>query len=178
MDPLPLDPMQPARDRILAFLRGIGLAVEACTLPDPSFLPGISIDCGVLLFDAAKLAYPGDLLHEAGHLAVVPAAVRRTISGSMDSDGGFEMAAIAWSYAAAVFLQLPLDILFHPAGYRGGAASLRENFSSGRYIGVPMLEWLGMTDPLRPEARGSASTYPVMKKWLCDGCSGPAAAPA
>ena len=169
MDPLPLDLTQPARDRILAFLRGIGLAVEARTLPDTTVLPGISIDGGVLLFDAAKLAHPGDLLHEAGHLAVVPAAVRRTISGGMDSDGGLEMAAIAWSYAAAAFLQLPLDILFHPAGYRGGAASLRENFSSGRYIGVPVLEWLGMTDHLRPEARGSASRYPLMKEWLCQG---------
>ena len=169
MDPLPPDLTQPARDRIVAFLRGIGLAVEPRALPDPTFLPGISIDCGVLLFDPVKLAYPGDLLHEAGHLAVVPAAVRRTISGGMDSDGGYEMAAIAWSYAAAVFLQLPLEILFHPAGYRGGAASLRENFSSGRYVGVPMLEWLGMSDRPQSGAHGSASGYPVMRKWLCEG---------
>ena len=178
MDATLSDMTLPARDRILAFLRGIGLAVEARTLPDPTVLPGISIDGGVLLFDAAKLAYPGDLLHEAGHLAVVPPAVRRTIGGNMDGDGGLEMAAIAWSYAAAVFQRLPLDILFHPAGYRGGAASLRENFSSGRYIGVPLLEWLGMTDHMRPEAHGSASRYPAMKKWLCDEPSGLAAAPA
>jgi len=168
MDSIPLDMTQPARDRILAFLRGIGLAVEARTLPDATVLPGISIERGVLLFDAAKLAHPGDLLHEAGHLAVVPAAVRHTISGDMDSDGGLEMAAIAWSYAAMVFLRLPLDLLFHPAGYKGEAAGLRDNFSARRHVGVPILEWRGMTEYQRTETSGSTSRYPVMKKWLCD----------
>jgi hypothetical protein len=40
------------------------------------------------------------------------------------SDMGDEIAAQTWSYAAAVHLGLPPEIVFHAAGYRGAAASL------------------------------------------------------
>jgi hypothetical protein len=61
-----------------------------------------------------------------------------------------------------------LDLLFHPAGYKGEAAMLRENFASGRYIGVPILEWRGMTDYRQAGLAVGTPRYPVMKKWLCD----------
>ncbi len=68
----------PGRDRreilslILAFLREIGLDVMAAELDDATFLPGITIDRGKILYDAARLTYPGDLLHGAGRIAVAP----------------------------------------------------------------------------------------------------------
>ena len=55
------------------------------------------------------------------------------------------MMAIAWSYAASVHLQLDPSVVFHADGYRGGSQSLIENFTGGRYIAVPTLQWLGMT---------------------------------
>jgi len=44
--------------------------------------PGIQIQRGVLVVGEAQLSYPGDLLHEAAYLAVVPAARR----GLLDAD--------------------------------------------------------------------------------------------
>ena len=104
---------------ILEFLCEIGLTVIERTVPTGSVLPGISIDHGALVVDHAALLYPGDLLHEAGHLAVVPPAERAALTDNVGDDGGMEMAAIAWSYAAAVHLGVPLDVLFHDHGYRG-----------------------------------------------------------
>lgn len=154
--------------RMVDFLKAIGLPVEERKLPDTVFLPGVSIERGVLVFDAEKLRYPGDLLHEAGHLAVIPKAERVMLTENAGGDGGLEMAAIAWSYAAIVHLKLPVEILFHQNGYKGASDTLCENFANGRYIGVPILEWRGMTNcQPRATSMGEAG-YPVMKKWLCD----------
>lgn len=155
-------------DRIIAFLREIGLRVEQRALPQPTILPGISVDAGTLLFDPERLTYPGDLLHEAGHLAVLPSAERAGLAANVGQDGGFEMAAIAWSYAAALHLGLPIEIVFHDAGYKGGARAIREAFGGGHYFGVPVLAWRGLTDDRRAAAPASATRYPAMKKWLCD----------
>lgn len=116
---------------------------------------------GTLYFDPEKLKYPGDLLHEAGHLAILPSEQRLNAGDDFAGDGGNEMAAIAWSYAASVHLELPPEVLFHEAGYKGEAAWLAENFSSGTYIGLPMLEWKRMTDAAGENA------YPRMLHWLC-----------
>jgi hypothetical protein len=155
------------QNRIIGFLRSIGLTIEQRSLPDATVLPGISVEGGSLSYDPEKLAYPGDLLHEAGHLAVVPAAERQAFGADVGGDGGFEMAAIAWSYAACVFLGLPVETVFHEGGYRGGSASLRENFSNGHYFGVSILEWLGMT--VQHKAKdGEVAVYPAMRRWLCE----------
>ena len=156
------------RSRIVAFLREIGLSVQARRLPGPTFLPGIRVEHGGLVFDPDRLRYPGDLLHEAGHLAVVPAIDREVMDGEIVANAAHEMAAIAWSWAAAVHLRLDPRVVFHPHGYKGGAEALIENFTHGRYVGVPMLEWRGMTDYQRAGAEQSATRYPVMKQWLCD----------
>ena len=50
----------------------------------------------------------GDLLHEAGHIAMSPPSKRDVMGGTLDEELGvqLEMAAIAWSYAACSFLKL------------------------------------------------------------------------
>lgn len=53
-------------EAIVAFLRGIGIDVVAGDLGDDTFLPGILTRDGRLVFEAERLTYPGDLLHEAG----------------------------------------------------------------------------------------------------------------
>jgi hypothetical protein len=142
---------------ILEFLRQIGLTVIERAVPPGSVLPGISIDHGALVVDRAALLYPGDLLHEAGHLAVVPPAEREAFHHNVGDDGGMEMGAIAWSYAAAVHLGVPLDVLFHDHGYRGDGGWLREHFSTQASLGVPILTWRGLTD---------AASFPLMRQWL------------
>jgi hypothetical protein len=147
----------PIAKRICAFLVTIGLPVRAGAVPGPSFLPGIAIEDGVLIVDEDRLLYPGDLLHEAGHLALLPRDARRTVHGDAGDDGGLEVGAIAWSYAAAVHLGIDPAVVFHEAGYRGASQSILENFKAGRYIGVPIMEWVGLT---------TAETYPAMHTWL------------
>jgi hypothetical protein len=151
--------------RLAAFVAGIGLEVEPASLSE-SFLPGLGIRHGKLLIDESRLAWPGDVLHEAGHLALVPAAERACIEDDAGADAGFEMAAIAWSYAAALHLGIDPAIVFHSAGYKGWSPAILDNFSHGRYVGVPILVWLGMTvDPRKP-GRTDAPPYPHMLQWL------------
>ena len=155
----------PRTNLLATFVRDIGIAVEAATLTAATLLPGLEIRGGAVRIDPARLLYPGDILHEAGHVAVSDPATRHTPEFS-STDGGEEMAAIAWSYAAACALGVAPDLVFHPQGYKGGAAALVENFTSGRYIGVPLLQCWGMTvEPRNAEARGIAP-YPHMLRWL------------
>ena len=60
----------PLTAKLAAFVRGVGIDVHATELAEPTFLPGLDIRCGAVLVDAARLRYPGDILHEAGHIAV------------------------------------------------------------------------------------------------------------
>jgi hypothetical protein len=163
MDP---EPSHDLTEIIIAFLREIGLPVQAGVIAGDSVLPGIQVRSGVLIYDPATLKYPGDLLHEAGHLAVKSAADRQRASDDLGADPAEEMMAIAWSYAAALHLKFPPEVVFHPAGYQGGSRSLLDNFAAGRYLAVPMLQWLGLTlDEQQARAIGAAP-YPRMKVWL------------
>lgn len=158
----------PVLQRTADFLRGIGLQVRRGALDDGCFLPGLALIGGALVVDESRLKYPGDLLHEAGHLAMLTAAERSRVDGTLAADGGEELGAIAWSYAAALHLALDPAVLFHPGGYRDGAAALLENFAEGRYLGVPYLQWLGLTlEPRQALAQG-CPPYPHMLRWLRD----------
>ncbi|MFN0314571.1 MAG: hypothetical protein ACKVQA_06015 [Burkholderiales bacterium] len=142
------------------------MPVVSRPLGQNTFLPGIWIEKGGLVVDPEKLMQPGDLLHEAGHIAVTQAADRPSLNGEVDDDGGQEMAAIAWSWAALVRLNLAPEVVFHPLGYKGASRSIVENFSKGRFFAVPLLQWYGMTvDSPRGLALG-IKPYPAMISWL------------
>lgn len=147
---------------IVTFLREIGLTVEFGPGNDRAFLPGVTMIANGLRIDESTLLYPGDLLHEAGHLAVMPAARRHAASPS-SSDAAEEMAAMAWSYAAALHLGISPSLVFHEQGYRGQAHQLLDDFSNGKAIGLPYLWWIGMTTQPQP---GRPSIYPRMLHWL------------
>jgi hypothetical protein len=155
-------------DRIISFLREIGFQVSEGEISQKTFVPGIAIDHGTLVIDKSTLLYPGDLLHEAGHLAIMPSERRLRIQGDAGKKAAEEMMAIAWSYAASVHLGLEPHVVFHEGGYKGGAGSLIENFTNGRYIAVPMLQWIGLTaDDKRAQELG-VKPYPAMIKWVLD----------
>ncbi len=146
--------------RICAFLKGIGIESEFVSLEQETFLPGIAIDRGRLQIDLERLKHPGDLLHEAGHIAVTPADLRGEKGGNMtenDPDAmGPEIATILWSYAAAKAAGIPPEVVFHPEGYKGASDWHLAQLGSGNYIGLPLLKWMGMTD----------DRFPAMKQWL------------
>jgi hypothetical protein len=158
----------PITATIVTFLRDIGIPVYTEKLTDSTFLPGILLRHGGIVIDVERLRFPGDLLHEAGHLAVSSPDRRAAIDGDAGPDAAEEMMAIAWSYAASVHLQLDSSVVFHPDGYRGGSEALIENFTQGRYIGVPVLQWLGMTLEPRQAAERGVAPYPHMLRWLRD----------
>jgi hypothetical protein len=158
----------PLTSSMAGFLASIGLKTAPVVVPEAGFLDGLMISHGVLLIDEIRLAYPGDLLHEAGHLAVVPGEKRKLLYGNAGSDPGEEMAAIAWSYAAALYLGIDPAVVFHSSGYSGGSQAILQNFSQGRYFGVPMLEWFGLTADKKTAALLQVSRYPHMLKWLRD----------
>ncbi len=150
--------------KLTSFFQQIKLSFQLISLPDQCFLPGLKIRDGCLLIDPEKLSYPGDCLHEAGHIAVTTSAKRAELQADVRKYGhgpAEEMAAIAWSWAALQHLKLPPEFLFHSEGYKGGSESYIEAFTTGSGFGHPMLSWYGMC-----EAPGSANGYPQMKLWL------------
>jgi hypothetical protein len=154
----------PLTERLVAFVRGIGIEVRTATLTEKTVLPGLDIRHGAILVDEARMTHPGDILHEAGHLAVTDPAERN--APTLSPTGGDEMTSIAWSYAALRHLELDPAIVFHDDGYKGGAASIIENFTAGRYFGVPLLQLYGMAlEPNRAAASG-VEPYPHMLRWL------------
>lgn len=155
-------------DQIIGFLLDIGIQVRKTEVSQQTFLPGIAIDRGAILIDEAKLLYPGDVLHEAGHLAVMPAERRMRIQGDAGKKAAEEMMAIAWSYAAAVHLGFEAGFVFHEGGYKGGSGSLIDNFTNGRYLGVPMLQWIGLTADEKRAKEMGIKPYPCMIKWVLD----------
>lgn len=158
-------------DKIVAFIRSIGLEANFESVPDDTFLPGILIRDGNIIIDRKRLKYPGDLLHEAGHLAVVPKSRRGKIGAYVGVNPGEEMAAIAWSWAALKHLDLPPEVVFHPDGYKGSSENIVENFSQQRYFGTPILQWLGMCkDPFKYYDGDDKKpmVFPQMMKWLAD----------
>jgi hypothetical protein len=156
----------PVTAQIGRFLDSIGIPVLAGAVPSDAFLPGIAVTPQGLQVDEATLLYPGDLLHEAGHLAVAAPATRFTLHVHVGDDPAEEMMAIAWSYAALTHLDIDPYIVFHAQGYKGGSTSIVENFQSGRYFGVPMLQYHGMCADAQRAAALGMPAYPRMLHWL------------
>lgn len=157
-------------DRITSFLQDIDLVVIYEVIQEKTFLPGLCIRNGALIIDREKLLYPGDILHEAGHLAVMPAIIRVKMNGDLPNDNinqGGELMAIAWSYAACIHLKIDPYIVFHAHGYKGGANNLVENFRAGRNIGLPLLQWNEMAYDDKKGKELGVKAFPHMHSWLC-----------
>jgi hypothetical protein len=155
--------------KILDFIPLIGLEYEFMTLDGDTFVPGIRVQSGQILIDREKLKYPGDLLHEAGHLAVLKQEKRKIWSGELtgnSEEDGNEIAAIAWSWAAAVHLNISPEILFHPDGYKGDSDWLIEQFRDHTPIGIPLLQWMGFCYDEKKAKEHNQKPYPFMLRWL------------
>ncbi|MBD2755747.1 hypothetical protein [Spirosoma validum] len=152
-------------DRIYDFLAEIGIKVVNRPIAQSTFLPGILIDRGTLAVDPGQLLYPGDILHEAGHIAVTPAAERylleNDITAGHPEKQGDELAVLLWTYAACQHIGIPPEIVFHPDGYKGQSQWLLDTFADKIYIGLPLLVWMGMTKEATAEGG-----FPAMTTWL------------
>ncbi|MFB9271914.1 MULTISPECIES: hypothetical protein [Flavobacteriaceae] len=148
-------------ETIVNFLHSINIIVVEQKLPNDTFLPGLSVLGNLILMDLDKLKYPGDLLHEAGHIAITEEKMRPLIGtpeiGDKWPTDGEEIAAILWSYAASCFLNLDLEIVFHPNGYKNDSKWIIEQFNNKNYLGLPLLEWMSLCNK---------EEFPKMKKWI------------
>jgi hypothetical protein len=145
-------------DTASTFLTQIGVPVRVVAFTGETFQPGLNIVEGALCIDPERLLYPGDILHEAAHIALTPPSRRASLGGKLTITPAEEMAALAWSYAAAVSIGLDPLSVFHEGGYKNGGAHLAEQYASGLPPGgpgVPILQWWGMT-----------TAFPQMKVWL------------
>lgn len=155
-------------DTIVAFLKTIGLEVVMRPIKHPTFLPGLLLENGKIVVDPENLLYPGDILHEAGHLAAYPPEVRATIGDPLPEHmaAGFEMMALAWSYAACLQIGMEPSVVFHDGGYKGEGDSILQAFANGSYIGLPMLQYLGLAYDKKKSAELGILPYPNMVHWL------------
>lgn len=158
-------------EQMLEFIKSIGLECHFETINAETFLPGLEFREGALITDLDKLLYPGDILHEAGHLACMPPDIRKTMTGDLDNNNvnqGGEMMAIAWSYAACIHLEIEPEVVFHEQGYKGAGAHIATNFKQGHFFGVPLLEWCGMCYDAPTARRLNKQPFPKMISWICE----------
>jgi hypothetical protein len=157
-------------NRIVAFLKLIGMGVITRAITEPTLMPGIAIESGAIIIDTDKLLYPGDILHEAGHLATAPPEARRAMNGTLPEGFdylGDEIAAQAWSYAASVHLGLDARVVFHSSGYHDGGEGLSRIYSTSDIApGVPLLQWMDMTHDKKNAEKLNTLAYPHMISWV------------
>jgi hypothetical protein len=156
--------------KIADFLNEIGIPTIPAKIFEQTFLPGILVKNGGLLVDEEKLAFPGDLLHEAGHLAAAPGNQRPFLSGEVILPGenpeALESQAMAWSYAACRYLEIDPRIVFHENGYKGQSEHLLQNFNLGVFVGLSGLEENEMAFSERRAREKGVFPFPRMQKWL------------
>src|SRR5437763_16447249 len=100
--------------RIVTFLNSIGVGIRLGPVDVPTAFPGVLIQRGTLVVDEQKLLSPGDVLHEAAHIALAPPERRRTDFAFLhDAVGGEEITTIAWCWAALLSLDLRPEAVFH-----------------------------------------------------------------
>ena len=156
----------------ISFLNSIGIETIFREIEEECFLPGLLIENGKIVIDLNTLVNPGDILHEAGHIAVTPAEKRALLNAQTITQSDFrdaeEMMAIAWSYAACIHLSIDPYFVFHDNGYKGGGSYIADNFRQKRYFGLSMLQWVGLTADEKNADKLKVNPYPHMIKWLRD----------
>ncbi|WP_207459241.1 hypothetical protein [Azospirillum sp. SYSU D00513] len=187
-----------ALEPIVAFLRGIGMGVEYGEGARGGFLPGANIRAGVMHVDPDTLVGPGDLLHEAGHIVVVPRRFWARLGSNLQVDieallaeavasgdaaapqldmaaRQGEFMAQAWSYAAVLHLGLPPECIFFPGSYHcdryEGTHPMQAWLERGTHLGPLSLARAGLTGfPGLFAHMGSngLSPFPHMTRWSID----------
>lgn len=196
--------------RVLDGIRALGVPVRTYDAPHPrAILPGVWIESGILGV-CPWAVMPGDILHEAGHLAVWPSRFRHLIGpGSIDevdmpharavleymtSREAFSLGvdhwlfrallqsgedeANAWSYAAALAVDLPPEQVFmhrYPGDvphrhqpYQGEGESVMWGLVRGSSLGINGLQAAGMCRIRNFPGQDPVPLWPKMIRWMQD----------
>lgn len=177
-----------ALSRVVAFLRQIGLTVRlVASVPSDSFMPGVRIRAGGL--DVTPTAAVSDVLHEAGHLAVLPARFRsqaeddvdaviegmlNTLMAEEEPDSPRMVAAIqageneatAWAWAAGQALGLPAEQIIQDEDYQHEGRVIRQLLALGQHAGINGLARGGFAVRRGLFTAPEAACYPQLNFWL------------
>jgi hypothetical protein len=169
--------------RCVRFLREIGLTVREKT-GARGFFDGIEIVEGTLLVDPCCAV--SDLLHEAGHLAIVPGRYRRLMNADLEPgwhamiEGlratGFgpetalyravihcsDTEATAWAWAAGRRLGLSGTEIIGDGDYDGDEDAIRYLLGIGKYVGIEGLASAGFCTMVRS---GPHPVFPRLAFW-------------
>jgi hypothetical protein len=185
-----------ALDPIVGFLRDIGFTVHFGAGAQGGFLPGVNIQAGTIHVDPDTLVGPGDLLHEAGHMAILPRRLHAQLGRDLEADmraaiaaeagpdvptdpllfvplQQSEMMAQAWSYAAALHLGVPLECIFFPGSYHvatyEGLHPMQQWLMAGSHHGLAALAYVGMTGfagAFDMMGDNGLPPFPHMSRWV------------
>lgn len=176
-----------------AFLNAIGLPTTLVdTLEQEGFLPGVWIHHGTLHFTTK--AQVGDLLHDAGHLAVIPSSFRSMMHGNlynslrqilsstsaldpedptaiavMQAD---DLSATAWGWACGIHLGIDPKLVIPAESYGNSGDEIRGMLTHNRYLGIHGLQRSGFCSARAPFTDGSSTTsetrpiFPKLAFWL------------
>lgn len=162
------------------FLSRIGIQLSFTCETPASFVPGVWINNEQIYCNCEQLRCVGDLLHEAGHLAVTPQEMRaRWLPGGFDFHGiedlspllkdgtenplshrlinGDEQAAITWSYAAAIEIGIDVYDMHLDTDFDGEWEPTVLSLQLKCHAGVNNLQRIKMT---------TKQIFPKMLRWL------------
>lgn len=176
----------PHAESAMQFLCSIGLSVQveagAC-----GFIEHVAVVEGGLRADPQAPA--SGLLHEAGHLAVMPTRFRHFLSGNLGEGMRRAFAALdqldlapddpllramlqtsdpevtAWAWAAGKAIGLPDQMIIEDDDYQGEGEGIRIALAANSYLGINGLSHAGFCvvrqNPYRP-----LPVYPELAHWL------------
>lgn len=172
--------MSEAKIKVKSFLQSIGISVTQGKVPRTSFLPNVIIKNGCLIYDD-KIEV-SDLLHEAGHVAIVPAKYRAICNGDMDKSmlrvwakaeragetkfdspiywqliQASECEAIAWAWAVGKHLGLLEAEIIPDHHYDMTGVVQRAKLAAKQHFGINGLRASGMIE--------SVKKYPHLTRW-------------
>lgn len=182
-------------EKVCSFLRSIGLTVNRFPHEvDNGFIARIKVVDGRL--NVYKDVFPGDILHEAGHLCTMPSRFRPLAKGSLmeafkamsaymdENFGGLltypedpvyrgalqcsDPEATAWQYAAAQHIGLPDDWLFPRGSYDGTGETILQALKNNAYIGINGLQAAGWTSVRANSFRAEIPVFPELAYWVRD----------
>lgn len=187
-----------ALEPIVAFLRGIGMEIVYGDGARDGFLPGVNIHAGVIHIDPESMIGAGDLLHEAGHIIVVPRRfwprlgtdlqvdIENLLAEETGPDGAAdpeltraarqgEFMSQAWSYAVTRHLGLPVECVFFPGAYQHhqyeGSHPMLVWIERGTHYGPLGLAQAGMTGfsgMFSHMGDNGLPEFPHMTRWSLD----------
>lgn len=177
------------------FIQSIGLPIENVSeylAPESTFIPYVLIHEGGIKVCVDKV-FPGELLHESGHLAILPPQFRKLANGSLsaafsaasdyleENPSGLmsypedavaraciqcgEAEAQAWQYAAAKEFGMPNEWMFSDESLKSGADDVLFRLENNQHFGINGMRAAGWTE-LQRNPHTTIPVYPKLAFWL------------